>query len=54
LSVKRASYRLHTHMRLLIASKMPNDSAQFAPCSFLTAFPLEGQEIDCKMQSNSH
>jgi hypothetical protein len=32
---------------------MPNDSAQFSPCSVLIAFPSEGQEIDCKMQSNS-
>jgi hypothetical protein len=23
------------------------------PCSLLIAFPWEGQEIDCKMQSNS-
>jgi hypothetical protein len=30
---------------------MPNDSAQFAPCSLLHASPSEGREIDCKMQS---
>jgi hypothetical protein len=35
------------------ASKMPNESAQFSPCSLLIAFPWEGQEIDFKMQSNS-
>ena len=34
------------------ASQMPNNSAQFAPCSLLIAFPSEGQEIDCKMPSN--
>jgi putative polyhydroxyalkanoic acid system protein len=28
---------------------MPNDSAQFAPCSLLIAFPWERQEIDRKM-----
>ena len=32
---------------------MPNDSAQFAPCSLLIAFPSQRQEIDCKMRSNS-
>jgi hypothetical protein len=31
---------------------MPNDSAQFSACSLLIASPSEGQEIDCKMQSN--
>jgi hypothetical protein len=31
---------------------MPNDSAQFSPCSVLTALPSEGQQIDCKMLSN--
>jgi hypothetical protein len=35
------------------ASKMPNNSARFPPCSLLRAFPWEGQEMDCKMQSNS-
>jgi hypothetical protein len=35
------------------ASKMLNDLAQFRQCSLLIAFPWEGQEIDCKMQSNS-
>jgi hypothetical protein len=34
------------------ASKMPNNFAQFTPCSLLIAFPWEGQEIECKMQSN--
>ena len=34
------------------ASKMPNNSAQFSPCSLLTAPPSGGQEIDCKMPSN--
>ena len=33
-------------------SKMPNDSAQFWPCSLLCASPWEKQEINCKMQSN--
>src|SRR4029453_5390126 len=28
---------------------MPNDSAQFAACNLQSAFPSEGQEIDCKM-----
>jgi len=37
---------------VISASQIPNDSAQFAPCSLLIAFPSEGQEIDCKMQSN--
>jgi hypothetical protein len=35
------------------ASKMPNNLAQLAPCSLLIAFPSQGQEIDCKLQSNS-
>ena len=31
---------------------MPNYSAQFSPCSLLTASPRKGEKIDCKMQSN--
>ena len=31
------------------ASQIPNDSAQFSPCSLLIGFPCEGQEIDCRL-----
>jgi hypothetical protein len=52
-----ASFTLHTAIQSdtnerIVLPKMPDDSAQFAPCGLLIAFPSEGQEIDCKMQSN--
>jgi hypothetical protein len=47
-----AFLELERVMRESCASKMQDNSAQFSPCSLLRASPWEGQEIDCKMQSN--
>jgi hypothetical protein len=35
------------------ASRNPNTSAQFSLCGLLIGFPCEGQQIDCKMPSDS-